>query len=375
MKKTPPPSKTLNFNFKFFDYALFTVIVTLILVSLTMLYSVSSIQALNKYQSSVYFLKKQVLWSFAGFIAMIVVIFTDLERLREYIPFMVLGTAFLLLVTLFMPAVQHVHRWIPLGFMRFQTSELAKIIVVLFIADYFDRNFSKIAASLKYIVKPFLIVSVLLVLIALEPDLGTPALLFAITLSMMYVSGVKLKYLLMPVLLAIPVFIIELIRHPYRLVRLRSWLSPLDHMKDETYQLSQSLIAIGSGGWFGVGFGASNIKLSYLPELHTDFIFPIMAEEFGLAGAMVIIGVFLFFLFRGLSIAKHARSHYLSLVAAGATLLIVFQAFFNIAMTAGLIPTKGLPLPFFSYGGSSVITTLILCGLILNISLRRKTTV
>lgn len=349
---------------KFFDYTLFSAILTLTIFSLITLYSATSINAPQ------YFIK-QFVWVLISFFIMLFIIFIDIESIRDYIPFIMLSTIALLVIVLITPKIQNVHRWIPLKFMNFQPSEFAKIAVILYIANYCDLNFSKLN-EIKFLIKPAITIGIILILIAMEPDLGTPFLIFAVSSLLFFLTGVKLKYLIIPIISSIPLITVEIIRHPYRLTRLKTFLAPWENMKKETYQLAQSLIAIGSGGWLGVGAGASKIKLKYLPESHTDFIFPIIAEEFGFMGSFFIIFLFLVIIYRGFLIAKTAKNHFLSLLAAGSTLFIFIQALFNIAMVSGLIPTKGLPLPFFSYGGTSIMTTMIFCGFILSVSIRRS---
>ena len=263
-------------------------------------------------------------------------------------------------------------RWIPLGLMKLQMSEFAKIVTVLYLADFFDRNSSHIASDPRQLLKPLGVMGVILVLIALEPDLGTPTLIFGAAILMFFAAGVKLRFILMPIAATIPVFIFELFRHPYRLERLKTFISPWESKAGAGYQLVQSLLAVGSGGWFGKGVGASQLKLMYLPDPHTDFIFPVIAEEIGLVGSLFIVLLFLALLVKGVRIARNAPSFYTTLTALGLTLMITLQAFFNVAMATGLIPTKGIPLPFFSYGGSSILTTMIAVGIILNISAHRN---
>ncbi|MEW5951205.1 MAG: putative peptidoglycan glycosyltransferase FtsW [Elusimicrobiota bacterium] len=361
-KKTSYYHKGLNM--RFFDYGFFSAVIALSLFSLITLYSVTSV-------TSPKYVQKQIIWHLAGFSVMIFVSFSDLKKIREYVSFFNLGVLFILLITLFMPPIQNVRRWVPLGFMNLQTSELAKLACVFFLADFSDRNYSGLS-NMKILLKPALIISGMLLLIALQPDLGTPALIFAVALFSLYTAGVKPLYLFAPIIAAIPLAIIEIYRHPYRLVRLKTFLSPWENAKNETYQLAQSLIAIGSGGWFGVGPGASSIKLKYLPEAHTDFIFPIIAEEFGFMGSLILLTAFIYLLKRSLKIAATSSDYFYSCLALFSGFMIVFQALFNISMTAGMIPTKGLPLPFFSYGGTSIMITMILCGFILNASRNRS---
>ncbi len=309
-----------------------------------------------------------------GFVLMTAAMRLDLERVRPYIKPAMLLMAALLLITLFMPKVAGARRWIPLGFMKLQTSEFAKIILVLYLADYFDRNMSRLKADWKELLRPLAASLVIMGLIAAGPDLGTPGLLFGVAMFMAAAAGVPLRFVFAPVLAAIPVLIEEIIRKPYRLARLKTMLSPWDDTSGVGYQLVQGMLAVGSGGWFGKGLGASKLKLMYIPEPHTDFIFPVVAEELGLAGSLFILGLFAAFLLKGARIARNAPSMFTSLAALGLTLMIALQAFYNMGMCVALLPTKGIPLPFFSYGGSSIWSSMIMVGLILNVSAHRSGT-
>ena len=360
-----------NRSLKYINYPFLFICLSLLLIGLVSLFSASAIYAGNKGLGPFFFAGRQGLWIVMGMIAASITARTDLEKLRPYIKPAFAATVFLLLLTLFMPPVAHVRRWIPLGFMKLQMSEFAKLAVVLYLADFFDRNISLLQNDWKKLLKPFGAVCVVYVLIAAEPDLGTPAMLFAITMMMFFAAGIKLRYILAPIAAAVPVIIIEILRNPYRLARLKTFMTPFEHSAGTGYQLSQSLLAVGSGGWFGKGMGASKLKLNYLPEAHTDFIFPIMAEEMGLMGTLIVLGLFTALLVKGSRIARNAPSLYTALAALGLTMVISLQAFFNMSMAIGLIPTKGIPLPFFSYGGSSIIATLLMAGIILNISAHR----
>ena len=359
-------------NFRYFDYQLFGIIIILTITGLFFLYSASSAYAYSmKNGDMLYYFKKQLIWVIFALFLISLTTITDLEKIRKYIPFITFATIILLIITLFMPKIQNTKRWIPLKFMNLQTSEIAKITLILYISDYIDRNYSKIK-NIKYLIKPFIIISVILFLIAIEPDLGTPALIFSVVIIIFFISGVNPMYILLPVFLGIILGIYEIKRHPYRLERIQTFLSPWDDPTGKSFQLIQSLIAIGSGWWFGRGPGNSIIKLNYLPESHTDFIFPVVAEETGFIGVLIIAILFFSFFKRTLKIAINAKNIFLFYITLSSGLMITIQAFFNIAMCSGMIPTKGLPLPFFSYGGSSIISTMILCGFILNVSLRRK---
>ncbi|OGR43610.1 MAG: cell division protein FtsW [Elusimicrobia bacterium GWA2_56_46] len=354
------------------DFSLFFIVLGLLVLGLISLFSASSIYAANKGLDSLFYAKRQALWMLLGLGFTAVIARMDLEKMRGFIKPAVVLTVVLLAVTLVMPPIAHVRRWIPLGFMNFQMSEFAKIVLILYLADFFDRNMSHISADPRQLFKPLGTMSVMLALIALEPDLGTPTLMFGTALLVFFAAGVKPRFILMPIAAMVPLFILELFRHPYRLIRLKTFLSPWQDASGAGYQLAQSLLAVGSGGWFGKGLGASQLKLLYLPEPHTDFIFSVIAEELGFLGSLAIVLLFLALLIKGVRIARNAPSFYTTLAALGLTLMIVLQAFFNVAMTTGLIPTKGLPLPFFSYGGSSILSTLTAVGIILNISAHRN---
>jgi len=361
-----------NRSLKYVDYPFFFIVLILLVMGLVSLYSASALYAVNKGYTSLFYAKKQALYILLGFGLMTAAARMDLERLRDYIKPAVIAALALLAVTLLMPPVAHVRRWIPLGFMKLQMSEFAKPVLILYLADFFDRNASRIQTAWRELIKPSAIALIFFALIAAEPDLGTPALLFVVTLAVFFAGGVKLRYIFAPMAAAVPVLIEELLRKPYRIARLKNFLSPWDDPSGTGYQLVQSLLAVGSGGWFGKGLGASKLKLMYLPEPHTDFIFPVVAEEMGLIGGLFITALFAALLVKGSRIARNAPSLYTSLAAFGLTLTLTLQAFFNLSMAIGLIPTKGIPLPFFSYGGSSILSSMIVVGLILNISAHRS---
>lgn len=371
-RRKPAYNVIHNRSLRYIDYQLFFIVTGLLMLGLVCLFSSSALYASNKGLASLFFVKKQALYILLGFGLMAAAAKVDLERIRPYIKPAVVVTLLLLLITLFMPPVAHVRRWIPLGFMKLQVSEFAKVVLVLYLADFFDRNASRINTEWKETAKPLTVMVLFLVLIGLEPDLGTPALMFAVAAAMFFAAGLRLRYLLMPIGAAVLVGIEELFRKPYRIARLKNFLSPWDDASGTGYQLVQSLLAVGSGGWFGKGLGASKLKLMYIPEPHTDFIFPVIAEELGLVGGLLITGLFAALLLKGARIARNAPSLYTALAAFGLVLMITLQAFFNISMAIGLIPTKGIPLPFFSYGGSSILSSMIMIGIILNISGHRS---
>ncbi|KAF0125697.1 MAG: cell division protein FtsW [Elusimicrobia bacterium] len=359
-------------SLRYADYHFLIAVAALLMIGLVSLYSASAIYAENKGLPSFFYLKRQLIWTFAGLGAMWLAMNLELEKFRRFIKPLMILTLALLVVTLFMPPIANVRRWIPLGFMNLQVSEFAKLAVVLYLADYFDKNISRMLKDWRQLIKPLTVTLLALLLIGIQPDLGTPALIFAVALMMLFCSGVRLRYILAPLGVGLLIFVAEMLRKSYRLDRLKNFLSPWDDASGTGYQLVQSLLAVGSGGWFGVGLGASKLKLMYLPEPHTDFIFPVVAEELGLFGALLIAGLFGYLLLRGLRLARNATSFFSAIAASGMVLIICLQAFFNMAMTLGLTPTKGIPLPFFSYGGSSMITMLLAAGFVLNVSAHRK---
>lgn len=357
-------------RFKRMDFSLFIITLILVIVGLISLYSASAIYASNKESfnfDSFYFVKRQFVRIMLGLSLMIIISRINLDNIRNFIKPITGITIILLIITLLSPQKEHVRRWLTIGPISFQTSEFAKLAVILYLADYFDRNISKINTLISFI-KPLSVLGLILVLIAFQPDLGTPIFIFFISMLMFYVAGVRFKYILIPFLAMIPFVIYGIFSYKYRLDRLKSFIESWIDISKSGYQMFQSLLAMGSGGWIGKGFGASKLKLLYLPTPHTDFIFPVIAEELGLLGSLSIVFLFFLFLERGVKIAKNAPSLYTCLLSLGITLMICIQAFFNIAMSIGLIPTKGITLPFFSYGGSSILVTLIGVGILLNIS-------
>ena len=350
------------------DYALLAVILILVLAGLVMVLSASAILAEKRFGAPWFFFKRQLLWASLGSAAMWFFSRLNYNRLKEWVWPVFFITAAGLTAALLAPARENVRRWLPLGPFTLQPSEFAKYTAVLFLAHYLDRKHSKAASPIGGLVAPGAVVSALLLLIALEPDLGTPILIFSVTVLVIWIGGGRLLHLLGAGVLALPMVVIEIFRHPYRLKRIVHYLSMLHGNSDTGYQLEQAILAVGSGGWLGKGIGASQLKLGYLPTPHTDFIFPVVCEELGLAGALALLGLFATLLVRGLRVARAAPNLFGSLLAAGITLTICLQAFINACMSIGLLPTKGMPMPFISYGGSSLLVTMAAAGVLLNIS-------
>lgn len=350
------------------DYALLAIILVLLLGGLIMVFSASAIVAEKKFNAPWFFFKRQLLWAALGLGVMGHFSRLNYNRLKEWVWPVFFITAVTLAVVLAAPAREHTHRWLPLGPFTLQPSEFAKYTTVLFLAYYMDRRHSKAASPVRGLVVPGAVVSALLLLIAAEPDLGTPILIFSVTVLLLWLGGGRLIYLLGVGALAVPAVALEIFRHPYRLARVVHYIAMLRGGSEASYQLEQAVLAVGSGGWLGKGIGASQLKLGYLPTPHTDFIFPVICEELGLVGALALLGLFAALLVRGLRVARAAPNLFGSLLAAGITLTICLQAFINACMSIGLLPTKGMPMPFISYGGSSLLVTLSAAGILLNIS-------
>ena len=356
------------------DYTLIITILFLVFCGLVMIYSASAIWAERHLGQPLYFLKRQIFWAAFGLIIMGLVSRLNYNLYREKIGLILGITTIALFLALLGHKVGGARRWIKIGPIGLQPSEFAKLSCVIFLSYYLDKKRSRLRSPVSSIILPALALSPIIFLIAKEPDLGTPVLIFTVSLGLLFVAGVRLRHILSALSLSIPVIAYELIRYPYRRTRILNFLSPFHDAKNTGYQLAQSLLAVGSGGLFGKGLGASNIKLMYLPTPHTDFIFPILCEELGLAGALGLLFLFVFFTIQGMRIARNAPNLFGSLLAAGITWTIALQAFFNMARSLGLLPTKGIPIPFVSFGGSSLLASLIGIGILLNISRQTKTT-
>ena len=338
-------------------------IITSILIVLGLVFTYSS----SAFDTLAYF-KKQAAFDAIGIVIMLILA-RYYMRLQEIIkPKIVLFITWGLLIwALFSAEAAHVHRWIHLGPINIQPSEFAKLALIIFIS-YFLSKKKDITVNPKSVLVPFIYTIITIILIVKGKDLGIPALIFAVAMALFFIAGTKKRYLAAVFLVFLPAVIIECFRHPYRIQRIMTFINPEKTISGAGYQLSHSLYAIGSGGWFGKGLGASELKLEFLPAAHTDFIFAIFCEEVGMIGAFILIFLFIALLRRGLSIARKTDNKFHSYLAAGITLCLCLQAFINMGVAGGLFPTKGLPLPFFSYGGSSVIITLAMMGILMNIA-------
>ena len=317
------------------------------------------------------FFKRQLIFDVMG-IALALFLSQTYDRLQKWKIFrpivLMYFTWALLIVVLFVRTQANVHRWIDFGFFKLQPSEIAKVTLVIYVADYLDGVAGKLAKNWKLLLKPMAVAGFTLALILAEKDIGTPILMGTVFVFMLLVAGTRIKHLAIPALCISPLVIQQLFFVGYRRQRIFSFLNPFASAGGTGYQLVQSFLAVGSGGWLGKGLGNSELKLEYLPAAHTDFIFSIMCEELGLLRIAVILAFFCVLLVCAIRLARIAKTNFHALVIFGLGITICMQAFFNMAMAIGLTPTKGIALPFFSYGGSSVIMTLVMVGIILNLA-------
>lgn len=335
-----------------------------VLIGLLFTYSSSAFETTQ-------FVKRQLLFDAVGLVAagFLSQMYTRLQRMKIFRPLnLLLFTWVLLVIVLFTREQANTHRWIDLGFIKIQPSEIAKVTLVIYIADYLDKVSGKLAKNWKVMIHPILMASITIGLIILEKDLGIPALMGGVFLAMLFVAGAKWWHIISMMGVAGLSVITQMLIVPYRRARLFSFLHIGNYTDSSTnYQVMQSFLAVGSGGWLGKGLGNSELKMQYLPAAHTDFIFSVMCEEVGLFVLLIVFG-FTWLLIRGVMLARIAKTTFNSLVIFGLTLTLCAQAFFNMSMAIGLAPTKGIALPFFSYGGTSVVMTLIMIGIILNLA-------
>jgi len=350
---------------------LFTVAVMLICIGIVMIYSSSSIYAWERHHDSFYFLKRHLIFLTIGAVLTFLVMLFDYRSLRKYArPFLVFSL--LLLVFVLIPGlgrqVSGAQRWFRFHFLSFQPSELANLALIIYIADFVCRKANLIKTFLKGFLPPVCILGVASLLILLQPDLGTTIALSSVVMIMLFVAGVRGRYLLGLILASLPAMYLLVFSVPYRRARIMAFLNPWLDPQGTGFQVIQSQVAIGSGGLFGVGLGHSKQKLFYLPAAHTDFIFSIIGEELGLLGTLGVIILFMIFIRQGLRIIKNAPDKFGYFLALGLVVLISLRAIINIGVSCGLFPTKGLPLPFISYGGSSLIMDMVSVGILVNIA-------
>jgi cell division protein FtsW len=352
------------------DRTLFVVTIGLLSFGLVMLYSASAVVADAAHRSSYFFLIKQLIWAAVGLAVMAVLMRVDYRRLRQPVlvyGFLLLSVAFLIAV-LFSPPLKNAHRWLRFGLLSFQPSEMAKLSLVLTLAYLLDQKRQRIDDFFSGLFLPLLVTGFLAFLVLIEPDFGTAACLVFVGFCLFFVAGAPFRYLVGIGAAAAPLIYLLIVRVDYRRDRFLTFLDPFEDPLGRGFQIIQSLIAVGTGGVLGAGFMRSRQKLFYLPEPHTDFIYSVIGEELGLLGALAVLAAFVVLLWRGVVIARRAPDLFGTLLASGLTALIVGQALINMGVSLGVLPTTGIPLPFISAGGTSLVTSLAAVGLLLGIS-------
>jgi cell division protein FtsW len=352
------------------DRILFTATMLLVFLSVVMVYSASAALAFDRFGQAYMFLTKQVLWIALGLAGLAAAMRIDYRSYRSdaFVWSLVGVVGVLLVLVLFREPVNGARRWFNLGGLGIQPSEIAKIAAVIFTALILERRMHRID-ELSYSVLPIAIVGgAMSGLILLQPDMGTAVSLVLIVGSMVFAAGLSYRYLAAAVVLLIPVLYVATISAPYRMRRILAFWDPWADPLGEGFQLIQSLIAVSTGGVVGRGLMGGVQKLFFLPEPHTDFIYAVISEELGLLGASLVLICFCVIAWRGLRIAMRAQDAFGSLLALGLTTMIAVQALVNISVVLGLLPTKGIPLPLVSSGGSSLLVSLLGIGVLLNVS-------
>jgi cell division protein FtsW len=348
-------------------------VAVLIGLGMVMLYSASmNNDGANKSEVGAQLLFSQFHWLLLGLVCCVVAASMDYRRLKRLSPWL-LGLSVLLLMLVFAPVVgpriKGAHRWICLpGLPHFQSSELAKLALILFVAAYGDRYQRQMAGFKKGLAIPGAVMALVLALIFIEPDRGCTILLASVCGVVMMVAGVRLSYLVPPVALLAVGLVISFAHDAMRMRRIMAWLHPQQNTGDAGYQAREAMIALGSGGWTGLGLGNGRQKLGFVPEHHTDFIFSIIGEELGLVVTMTVVLLFVALAICGVLIARRSSDAFGLLLGTGLTFMIGFQAFINMGVATSMLPNKGMPLPFISYGGSNLVLMLVAVGLLISIS-------
>lgn len=354
------------------NFMLLLIVILLSSIGIIMVYSASSAYARDKFGSSYFFFYKQLIWLLIGSAGLIFAYHFPYSNWKFISKPLILSAIFLLLLSI-SPLGYHAggaKRWVKIGSFLFQPSEVSKLFFIVYISDFLSRKKVKVKSFIKGLCPPLFILSALVILLLMQPDFGTAALITTITLILFFVGGGNLIYIFSLFFFSLPVVYCLIFRGGYRKERIIAFLNPYKDPQGAGFQLIQSIIAIGSGKIFGKGFGASRQKLFFLPSSYNDFIFSIIGEELGFLGTITIILLYVVFVVLGFRIvlkAKEAKDDFAVFLALGIILLIALQAFINMGVSTGILPTKGLCLPFISYGGSSMVVNLTSVGILLNI--------
>jgi cell division protein FtsW len=354
-----------------FDNSILLLSVVLTCLGVVMVYSASSIMAEKRFADGFFFLKRQGLFAVLGFMVMAIAMQVDYRHLQKLAVAIFFG-AIALLILVLMPGVGSkvggAARWIRMPGFSIQPAEVAKLALVIYMAYSLSKKGEKLQSFSQGFLPYMCLLAILLALVLAQPDLGSAITLAGVAVTMMIVAGCRIRYLVGLAMIALPLLYYLIMNVDYRRRRILAFLNPWEDPTNSGFQIIQSWIAFGSGGVVGKGLGESKQKLFYLPEAHTDFIFSVIGEELGFVGVFVVSSMFLVLIVRGVRTTLYAPDLFGRNLAFGITLLLGLEAFVNIAVVLGMLPTKGLALPFLSYGGTSLLTTLFAIGVLLNIS-------
>lgn len=355
---------------------LFIVTYLLVGIGIVMIYSASAVLAHDQHGNELFFLLRQGLYVMLGTIGFFIAATLPVNFYKQNArAFMLL--AIMLLVSVYLPVIGHAaggaRRWIHIGGFQFQPVEFAKLACCIYLADYIGRKIAVVQkGDIRVYVPPLILIGLVCGLTLLEPDLGSVAFIVMMTSVLLFVSGLQLRYVFGALALLLPALYFLIIRVPYRLSRLEAYLNPWEDPQGSGFQIIQSFLAFASGGVRGVGLGQSTQKLFYLPASHNDFILAVIGEELGLIGIMAVIALYILFFVCCIRMVRRADQPFEKLLITAITLLIILQTVIHMMVATGLVPTKGLPLPFISYGGSSIVVNLIAVGILVAIDRRKR---
>ena len=375
MAKNNQNSRKVREQFFYYDVKLLFPVLFLVGIGIVMVYSASSALALKKFGTDYYFLKKQMLFALLGIVALVLCshlpyrLFSSLTY-----PLLILALIFLAatLISGFGYSAGGATRWFRLGSFTFQPSEFARFALVIYLAYSMNKKMDVLKDFYVGFLPHILVLFMFTVLIIFQPDFGSVLILGALTWVMLFVGGVRISHLIVSLVLIIPMAYFFMVSADYRSKRIMSFLNPWKYSADDGYQVVHSLMAFGTGGIWGTGIGKGYQKLFYLPEPHTDFIFSVIGEELGLLGVLIILGLYILIFWRGIFIARNCKDSFGSFVAIGLTTAIGLQICVNMGVALGLLPTKGLTLPFLSYGGTSLLLNMASIGILMNIGKAKK---
>jgi cell division protein FtsW len=357
------------------DAVLFAVVATLVCIGLVMIFSASSATAYAEHSDIAYYLKRQLVWLAAGIVAAFFAYRLDLLKLKRAAPF-ILVASIVALCLVFVPhlglVVNGGRRWIGVSSVSFEPSEFAKLALVIYLAAVLSSRGERITSLVRGLFPLFVPVLIMAVLVLKEPDMGTASLLVFTAFALFFAAGAQVVHLVAVAVVTLPVAALTVVASPYRRARVFAFLNPWKDAQNTGFHIVQSLLALGSGGIFGMGLGASRAKFFYLPEQYTDFIFSVLGEELGLIGALVVVALFCTLTYRAIRIAIASPDRFGFFLACGFGAMIAIQAFINIGVVTSSWPVTGVPLPFISFGGSSLVVNLVAVAIIANVGRHRR---